>query len=188
MKSTTYKDIFTSNFLDYFKDHKKEIAQLKIKDNDFSIDVDKIIECLGLEEIDTVIFDKAGQYNSNKHMIVVNILDNLQRQRFTKAHEIGHAVLGHVGENGISNRNVMSYGYDVNEIEANKFAAELLMPKKLILELIKKYQFDKNIKRVEDINVDNLIKYLAKQLNVSMMSMKYRLLNLKLIIVGDSSE
>lgn len=186
--SITYQEIFESNFLDQFKENKEKISKLKVNDDNFAINVDKIVEYLGLNEKDTVIFDKSGQYNSNGHTILVNVLDSPQRQRFTKAHEIGHAVLGHTGKNGISNRDTSRTVYDADEVAANKFAAELLMPKKLIIKAIEKYQRLENIRDVQKIDVDDLIKFLAKQLDVSMMSMKYRLLNLKIIVYGDSSE
>jgi len=65
------------------------------------------------------------------------------RQRFSLAHEIGHFVLRHQFEAGehvhvdsgrlISARSASaSAGLDPKEVEANQFAAELLMPVKLI--------------------------------------------------------
>lgn len=51
------------------------------------------------------------------------------RQRFTVAHEIGHFIMGH------TNHNNNNYNFDdsnLEEIEANQFAAELLMPLKFI--------------------------------------------------------
>ena len=49
------------------------------------------------------------------------------RQRFTLAHELGHAVLHH-GSKHIDYRRNFSAPDDPREVEANKFAAELLMP------------------------------------------------------------
>lgn len=65
------------------------------------------------------------------------------RQRFTIAHECAHHVLGHQFETGehvlvdkgyyISERGPRaSDGVDPKEIEANQFAASLLMPSKLV--------------------------------------------------------
>jgi Zn-dependent peptidase ImmA (M78 family) len=65
------------------------------------------------------------------------------RQRFTIAHELGHYVMGHQFQHGehvhvdegrvISERNARtSAGVDPKEVEANQFAAALLMPSKLV--------------------------------------------------------
>lgn len=77
-------------------------------------------------------------YNKDRH---------INRQRFSFAHELGHLHLGHV--HGGSNIDLSSQNFD--EIEANQFAAHLLMPPaflrndikaglKNVSELAKKYQ------------------------------------------------
>jgi Zn-dependent peptidase ImmA (M78 family) len=64
-------------------------------------------------------------YNKNKHP---------HRQRFTIAHEIGHFLLGHTSKN---------HNFDSNEdIEANQFAGELLVPSKMIKEDFKNKRRD----------------------------------------------
>jgi Zn-dependent peptidase ImmA (M78 family) len=55
------------------------------------------------------------------------------RQRFTVAHELGHYLLGdedslHIDRELRLRSNLSSQGVDSDEIEANLFAAELLMP------------------------------------------------------------
>lgn len=75
--------------------------------------------------------------------IAVQAGDNDNRKRFTIAHEIGHFCLRHQFEPGehvhvdrghvITPRNSKSSaGIDPKEIEANQFAACLLMPSKLL--------------------------------------------------------
>jgi Zn-dependent peptidase ImmA (M78 family) len=54
-------------------------------------------------------------YNKSQHQ---------HRQRFTVAHEIGHLLLGHTSGSFILDLN----SGKPEEIEANQFAAELLMP------------------------------------------------------------
>lgn len=77
-------------------------------------------------------------YNKDRH---------INRQRFSFAHELGHLHLGHV--HGGASIDLASQNFD--EIEANQFAAQLLMPPaflrtdikgglKDIVELAKKYQ------------------------------------------------
>lgn len=66
--------------------------------------------------------------DEGNRIIIVNEADSYQRQRFTIAHELGHALLD--GE-GIHNRTETSYNlgnYRENEAKVNRFAAALLMP------------------------------------------------------------
>src|SRR4051794_6893018 len=73
-------------------------------------------------------------------VIGVNSNDSINRRRFTIAHEIGHLVLHkdealHVDERypiGLRT-DQSSLATDSREVEANQFAAELLMPSELLL-------------------------------------------------------
>ena len=92
-------------------------------------------------------------YNKSQHP---------HRQRFTVAHEIGHLLLGHTEKNFILDLNSKK----PEEIEANQFAAELLMP----LEMIKRDL--QNKKNAKDI---------ANEYNVSEEAVWWRLYDCKLI-------
>jgi Zn-dependent peptidase ImmA (M78 family) len=64
---------------------------------------------------------------SGKHIITVNSLEPLERQRFTICHEIAHIIL----ELPSSHTEVPSWSFakrDLNEVMCDTFAAELLMP------------------------------------------------------------
>ena len=68
-------------------------------------------------------------FNENKKQIFINDkINNLNRRRFTLAHELGHGILNHdIGKihyrnNEIDNKN------DIQEFQANVFARDLLMP------------------------------------------------------------
>jgi Zn-dependent peptidase ImmA (M78 family) len=111
-------------------------------------------------------------------VIAVQQGDPLNRQRFTIAHEIGHFHLRHQFEPGehvhvdrghiITPRNSRSStGVDVKEIEANQFAACLLMPSKLLLERIKALK----VKSLCDDHVTRL----AGEFKVSEQAMTIRL-------------
>jgi len=104
------------------------------------------------------------------------------RQRFTVAHEIGHYVL-HV-KNSTSKLfldrylvyrrdDQSSHGNDQEEIEANAFAAALLMPERLVREEIKKNDLD--LDDEDDLSV------LATRFSVSTTAMTFRLSNLGLL-------
>lgn len=58
------------------------------------------------------------------------------RNRFTVAHELGHVLLGHTNRPAP----IDLYSKDFRECEANQFAAELIMPLKLVKTAIKKYK------------------------------------------------
>jgi Zn-dependent peptidase ImmA (M78 family) len=72
--------------------------------------------------------DISGAIDYEKKQIYINNVDSPQRQRFTLAHEIGHAVL-HSGESVIDYRVNFDAPKERKEVEANRFAADLLMPR-----------------------------------------------------------
>ena len=109
-------------------------------------------------------------------VIILNLNHHPNRRRFTLAHEIGHHLLHksylannvHVDKIVLLPRNfVSSQAKDIKEIQANAFAAELLMPE---VEL-RRY-------RAVDLNDDDLLYGLAKKLKVSVTALTYRLNNL----------
>ena len=65
----------------------------------------------------------SGFYNDETKEIFIQEKETSTRQRFSVAHELGHAVLGH----GTRQRAKIS-PYDPKERAANQFAATLLMP------------------------------------------------------------
>jgi Zn-dependent peptidase ImmA (M78 family) len=110
--------------------------------------------------------------------IAIQESDAPKRRRFTIAHEIGHFYLRHQFEPGehvhvdhghmITPRNSRSStGVDLKEIEANQFAACLLMPSKLLLARIKSL-------RAPSLR-DSHVTLLADEFEVSEQSMTIRL-------------
>ena len=120
----------------------------------------------------------------NGFLIGVNSLHPKTRQRFTIAHEIGHLELNHLGQYGeqeiLIDRHfkVMlrdeksSQASDPMEIEANSYAAELLMPTSM---LIVERELRSSGLDYED---DELIHNLAVRYKVSRQAMTFRLANL----------
>jgi Zn-dependent peptidase ImmA (M78 family) len=119
------------------------------------------------DEISGMSFIKNGVA-----VIVVNAGHHPNRQRFTLAHELAHHVLHtsyltknvHVDTAVLQRNEKSSEGRDLKEVEANAFAAELLMPK----------GFLKAIGRV-DANNDAKIAEIARQFKVSPTAMAIRL-------------
>lgn len=95
-----------------------------------------------------------------------------ERRRFTVAHEIGHFALGHLKPGATKCRdftsNFSSHSVNLEEREANSFAAQLLMPAKVV-----KFMVTEN-------GITNF-QVLAEKFGVSQVAMKYRLNNMGLV-------
>ena len=122
-------------------------------------------------ELSGMSFIKNGQ-----PMIGVNALHAPTRKRFTLAHELGHVILHrdvlktngvHVDKGILRRDSLASEGTDDREIEANNFAAELLMPEPLLMVALEGRNLD-----LED---DEAVQALAKRFNVSATALQYRI-------------
>jgi Zn-dependent peptidase ImmA (M78 family) len=113
-------------------------------------------------------------------IIGVNALHHPNRQRFTIAHELGHLELHrdmitaavHVDKAfpALMRDSNSATGMEKIEIEANQFAAALLMPRGMIKEVLAGRQFD-----IED---EGPLEELAKKFKVSKQALQYRIRNL----------
>jgi Zn-dependent peptidase ImmA (M78 family) len=112
----------------------------------------------------------------------VNSANSPRRQRFTIAHELGHLDL-HEGRQLTVDHSMRvdwrdetsSLGTDKQEVEANAFAASLLMPASLINRQIRVHLRGNHLTR------DTLIAVLARDFDVSIEAMGYRLINLGIL-------
>ena len=109
--------------------------------------------------------DVAGFLDVESKTIYVNNEDPANRQTFTIAHELGHFVLKHdPGQVGVLLRlPVPGDQKTAIEKEADVFAANLLVPKKMLLQTMKEY----------DLTSDQ-VDILARIFAVSRMTMMYR--------------
>jgi Zn-dependent peptidase ImmA (M78 family) len=110
-------------------------------------------------------------------VIGVNSTHPPTRQRFTLAHEIGHYVL-HEGNQLFVDRFVTRVNWrngesNIEETEANQFAAELLMPREFVVR-----EVGNAISKRKEIDAQSLANQLARLFNVSPQAMEYRLTNL----------
>ena len=148
------------------------------------VNVEAVAEKLGLRVVTTELgADVSGLLVSQKDdvSIVVNKDDHQHRQRFTIAHEIGHFALRHQFEDGgrvhVDRGAAVSYrgpraglGIDRQEIEANQFAACLLMPAALVRAVaVGRTLSDRDVER------------LAVEFDVSEQAMTFRLTALRLL-------
>lgn len=145
------------------------------------IDVFAIAKDKGIDIIQGDLGDVSGiLFRQGSRVIIwVNQNHSETRKRFTVAHEIGHLILHgderlHVDKVfAIKLRNqVSSQALDLGEIEANAFAAELLMP----IEMVR--QRTQELPGILDYDRDAVISELAKEFSVSPQAMTIRLINL----------
>lgn len=154
------------------------LARLDI--NSAPTPVEKIAKALAVQlrfspfddELSGMIYVKDGV-----PIIGVNSLHHPNRQRFTIAHELGHLELHrqmitknvHVDKNfpALMRDPTSATGTEQIEIQANQFAAELLMPRDLIEQALAGKQFD--------IDDDEPMEEIAKKFRVSKQALQYRI-------------
>jgi Zn-dependent peptidase ImmA (M78 family) len=111
--------------------------------------------------------------------ILVNVNHVNERQNFSIAHEIGHFVLHRSKGTHIDNDKKTFFrdkrsqeAVYPKEIEANRFAAELLMPSTLINRVLKEFGDDFLDKKID------IVYELAKMFKVSVTAMSLKMQNL----------
>lgn len=144
------------------------------------VDVKMIAENLGMQvNFEKLNSDVSGLmlFENGVTKVAINKTHHQNRQRFTLGHEIGHLVM-HTSDkdrvfvdrrffrNGASSSGLLK-----EEIEANSFAASLLMPKKFIRKHIS----------VDDSITEIDVFRLATRFEVSEQAMTLRLVGLKYI-------
>jgi len=125
-------------------------------DGQFPVPLESISLFLGFEPVGFSPQDEArsvsGMIDYAAHKIYVNTSESLQRQRFTLAHEIAHAylhapsqeMLADPAENAIVDYRVcLDNPSTPKEVEANAFAAALLMPRESFVRMW--YQYKGNL-------------------------------------------
>jgi Zn-dependent peptidase ImmA (M78 family) len=132
------------------------------------------------DEISGVLVTEKG-----KTKIGYSKNESSQRQRFTLAHELGHFIL-HVKDSTdklfVDNVKVMyrkqafTRTEKMQEVEANQFAASLLMPKDIVME-----RYNHLINKNSSIIDDEIVTELSGDFKVSQLAMNFRLSNLGLI-------
>ncbi len=133
----------------------------------------------GEDDISGILYRKGEQ-----SIIGINSAHPNTRQRFSIAHEIGHLVL-HTKRLFVDKvvrvdfrDSISSLAINNEEISANVFAAELLMPRDFIEREIKRI----SSKRKSLQSKERLIRELANIFDVSLQAMEYRLNNLGILI------
>jgi Zn-dependent peptidase ImmA (M78 family) len=176
-----------SELLTYLKNTKNFEVKAPVDVDEIAAKLDiKVEEDFSLEIRDIVgeIFIKEGNTT-----VRINPIKNsyAPRRRFTLAHEIGHFCLhssklttGFIDSVKTMSR-TESY-WDSRESEANNFAAQLLMPKSLIINEGQQYiDSYKKITGKQGISSDLFIEAMADKFEVSSKAMEYRLKNIGIL-------
>lgn len=154
------------------------------------VPVEKIAEGLGVKlRYEPFEGDISGMLfrDEQRTIIGVNSRESLARQRFTISHEIGHLLLHrgrpmfvekHVHVNLRDSRS--STATNQEEIEANQFAAELLMPNSAV-----RREALKRLTKGVPSSGEELAEHLAKAFRVSKQAMEFRLTNLGILFSSD---
>ncbi len=129
---------------------------------------------LRLEPLPGELSGMVHRASEGRAIIGVNSLHAATRQRFTIAHELGHLLLHRDEMTHVDDKNPIAFrdrtsssASDEREIEANQFAAELLMPTSMILTAVKDLPLG--------IEFDEGVRRLAEDFNVSVQAMTIRL-------------
>ncbi|MEW8441818.1 MAG: ImmA/IrrE family metallo-endopeptidase [Candidatus Thiodiazotropha taylori] len=151
------------------------------------VDVVEIADKEGVRITYEVLEDDVSGFlvvKNRQGTIAVNSTHHNNRQRFTIAHELGHYFL-HSVDNGkddlFIDKKVFHRGQSASEgtvrkeIEANRFAAELLMPRSMMKEAVKEEGGD------IDLSDDVVIFNLSNLFCVSEQALTYRLTDLNII-------
>lgn len=168
--------------MSYYSDQEIEARAIEVLENSFGsvpkeppIDLTTVLEVYHLKfrtlPLEDKFKDVDGAYirdteNPGKGFVFLNesILDT-RRMNFTLAHEIGHHILHQDFPAETFFRNTSIYSDDQREVEANKFAAGLIMPRSIVEHY---YQYTQDIRS------------LARLFAVSETAMTYRIKNLGL--------
>jgi Zn-dependent peptidase ImmA (M78 family) len=131
----------------------KEAAEKVLRDNFIEsppVVIHELAENYGLSVFKAAFEDKtiAGYIDFDRKRIVVNNEDTETRQRFSIAHELGHWIM-HPKEVRADQNNIrviyrkpMGGEIDPLEIEANAFAAHLLVPEEMLRKTEQKSDFE----------------------------------------------
>ncbi|MBF2755932.1 MAG: ImmA/IrrE family metallo-endopeptidase [Gammaproteobacteria bacterium AqS3] len=111
-----------------------------------------------------------------EYVIRINRYEKRERQRFTIAHELAHYLLHRElidrSPNGIQDNVLYRSGQPIEiEYEANRLAADIVMPRSLVEE-----KFDALSR--EGLSDEDLIKQMASEFQVSLTAMEIRLSNI----------
>lgn len=196
----TYGQIYDEEFLEKFGKYRGDVEKAKLV-KEFEVDVKKIAKLCKIEvtEDDLDVVEDQDEMGACKKMhathksasveyetdiekrhIVINKYISNQRQRFLIAHEIGYILMGFKApkDAGKFQVELEKFISDVNSINANFFAVELLMPEDLLRDALEHIMSELNYdstKKFSSTDIDILTDKTSILMNVPRETLKYRL-------------
>ncbi|WP_282457818.1 ImmA/IrrE family metallo-endopeptidase [Ligilactobacillus aviarius] len=172
-----YIDLYDPDFLNNFTNEQQQGLEKLDLDipSDFKINVEKIIQSFDINLTkEDLPNEESGCYENN--CIHINSKELPQRQKFTAAHELGHAILNS-NQNQTFNRFINKENYlkiedKINERSINEFAANLLMPQKLV---------DLAVNENKSFMGKELVNKISGEMCLSKSFVNYRLYNLNYV-------
>lgn len=188
-----------NKFIDEYNERIKENEiweklKTKIKDIEYDkeqFEILKFNDIVGdeIKFIEEQFLDAKGyaEYKDGEFNIVVDVTNSSTARRFTLAHELGHILL-HSDilrrEHRMESNYIDNVLYHSNtEIEANRFAIEILVPENDVMKF-KDDMIDEKKAKGEDLIVGEFIDMCFKRYGVSKQSIVLRLTNLEVIKNG----
>ena len=167
------KELITKHLLEFKdpEDHARELRKI-IGDEEQLIDPFQVAEDLGIKvrEDNFQGFDGALIRSGKKTLILLSVTMSRNRKIFTLAHELGHwYMLEHKGKEYVcGTEDVEKYSpTNITEHEADRFATEFLMPRKIFQKVMKNKLL--SLASIEDI---------ANYFNISMQAAARRYVQL----------
>lgn len=131
-----------------------------------AVPVMAMAEEMGVKVVSLPGSDFSGQIDVDDDgvgaMITVNRTESAQRQRFTVAHELGHLFLHKEKRH---HRDMRFSGFDKSEVEANQFAADLIMPGWMLWRAASDYPTVPSLARLFDVS-EYAMEYRVKTLKI----------------------
>ena len=202
-----YKDILAPEILNLFSEsERKIIGEMDLTDDKSeyfnwsgseyfnwngllmhgsAIDIRKITNLVGLSITYTLTDFSTSEKDFDEKNIMISQSGNEARQRTQIAYNLGMYLMRN--QNNESEwKNLKEDSADPTVRASNQFAKEILMPKKLVYNQVKRYKSLIeliNNQKIDwgKIDTENMIKFLCKDFKVNELVMKYQLMNLGIV-------
>lgn len=150
----------------------EELALIARHHGELPVKLSSLAKSLGLEVVASTlppgISGEIRPGQDGKYVVRVNRHDSKRRQRFTVAHEIAHYLLhrDQIGDGIVDDVLYRSSLSDAREAEANRLAADILMPRA---------ELAAELRRLGGVPTEDVVSALAVKFGVSDVAMRIRL-------------
>lgn len=116
-------------------------------DGNLPVNPVQVTKAMGIQMFFDSNLDVSGRSwieEDGRRVIHLNPNEPVTRQRFTVFHEIGHLLMHEGSRDRNQHRKYSQAYYDIPEVEANAFAAEVAMPRRLVDFYVMKKEYSLN--------------------------------------------